>query len=202
MAVDKGTQMEKVLLIDFENVQNINLEQIEKFDYRIYVFIGQSQNKIPFDLVKMAQKLGGKLEWVKIDGNGANALDFHIAYYLGNQIAKNRNHEYVILSKDKGFDPLVRFITKQNVKCRRINSIIEISPPRKSDGHNEEYRKILENLKKIEKAKRPRKRNTLKQHVKTLLGKTLSDETCIEIIDQLFIEGVISEENNKLIYEL
>ena len=35
MAVDKGTQMEKVLLIDFENVQSLNLEQIEKFDYRI-----------------------------------------------------------------------------------------------------------------------------------------------------------------------
>lgn len=202
MATDKGRQMEKVLLIDFENVQNINLGQIEKFDYRIYVFIGQSQNKIPFDLVKTAQQLGGKLEWVKIDGNGANALDFHIAYYLGNQISKNRNYEYVILSKDKGFDPLVRFITKQNVKCRRINSIIEIAPPLKGDGHNEEFKKILDNLKKIEKAKRPRKRNTLKQHVKTLLGKALSDEACIDIIDQLFIDGIISEENGKLIYEL
>ncbi len=39
MAADKGVQMEKVLLIDFENVQNINLEQIEKFDYRIYTMI-------------------------------------------------------------------------------------------------------------------------------------------------------------------
>lgn len=201
-AADKGDGMEKVLLIDFENVQNINLEQIEKSDFRIYVFIGESQNKIPFDLVKTAQKLGGKLEWVKIDGNGANALDFHISYYLGSQIEKNRNNEYVILSKDKGFDPLVRFITKQNVKCRRINSIIEIAPSRKSDGRNEEYRKILENLKKIEKAKRPRKRNTLKQHVKSLLGKTLTEGMCDEIIDQLFIKGVVSEENAKLIYEL
>ena len=194
--------MEKVLLIDFENIQNINLEQIEKFDYRIYVFIGESQNKIPFVLVKPAQKLGVKLEWIKIDGNGANALDFHIAYYLGNQIEKNPDSEYVILSKDKGFDPLVRFITKKNVKCRRINSIIEIAPSRTSDDHNEEYRKVHENLKKIEKAKRPRKASTLKQHVKSLLGKTLTDEICNEIIDQLFIEGAVSEENGKLIYEL
>jgi len=202
MAADKGVQMEKVLLIDFENVQNINLEQIEKFDYRIYVFIGESQNKIPFDLVKAAQKLGGKLKWIKIDGNGANALDFHIAYFLGNQIEKDRNNEYVILSKDKGFDPLVKFITKKNVKCRRINSIIEIAPTRKSDSHNEEYRKVLENLKKIDKAKKPRRRNTLKQHVKSLLGKTLTEEICNEIIDQLFIERIVSEENGKLIYEL
>ena len=194
--------MEKVLLIDYENVQNINLEQIEKAEYRIYVFIGESQNKIPFDLVKSAQKLGGKLEWIKIDGNGSNALDFHVAYYLGNQIERNRDNEYVILSKDKGFDPLVRFITKQNVKCKRINSIIEISSPQQNKEHNNEYRKVLENLKKIEKAKRPRKRNTLKQHIKSLLGKTLSDEIFNEIIDQLFIEKIVSEENSKIIYEL
>ena len=174
--------MEKILLIDYENIQNITLEQIEKADYRIYVFIGESQNKIPFDLVKSAQKLGGKLEWIKINGNGSNALDFHVAYYLGNQIERNRDNEYVILSKDKGFDPLVRFITKQNVKCKRINSIIEISSPQHSKEHNNEYRKVLENLKKIEKVKRPRKRNTLKQHVKSLLGKTLSDEIFNEII--------------------
>jgi hypothetical protein len=202
MTSDKGAQMEKVLLVDFENVQNINLGQIEKFDYRIYVFIGKSQSKIPFDLVREAQKLGGKLEWIKIDGNGSNALDFHIAYYLGNQIERNPNNEYLILSKDKGFDPLIRFITKQNVKCRRINSIIEIAPPVKSDSPNEEYRKVLDNLKKIEKVKRPRRRNTLTKHIKTLLGKTLTDEICNEIIDRLFIEGVLSEENSKLIYGL
>ena len=80
----------KKLLIDFENIQNINLEQIEKADYRIYVFIGESQNKIPFDLVKSAQKLGSKLEWIKNDGNESNALDFHVAYYLINQIERNR----------------------------------------------------------------------------------------------------------------
>ena len=61
---------------------------------------------------------------------------------------------------------------------------------------------MLENLKKIAKAKRPRKRNTLKQHVRSLLGKTLSDEALDEIIDQLFIEKIVSEENNKIIYEL
>ena len=194
--------MEKILLIDYENIQSINLEQIEKADYRIYVFIGESQNKIPFDLVKSAQKLGGKLEWIKIDGNGSNALDFHVAYYLGNQIEKNRDNEYVILSKDKGFDPLVRFISKQNVKCKRINSIIEISSPKQNKEHNNEYRKVIENLKKIEKAKRPRKRNTLKQHVKSLLGKTISEEMFDVIIDQLFIEKVVSEENSRIIYEL
>ena len=194
--------MEKVLLIDFENIQDINLDQIESSDYRICVFIGESQNKIPLELVKSAQKLGNRLEWLKIDGNGRNALDFHIAYYLGSQVEKNRSNEYIILSKDKGFDPLVRYIAKQNVKCNRINSIIEIASPRKTKDHDQEYRKVIENLRKIEKGKRPRKRNTLKQHVNALLGKTLTEERLNEIIDRLFIERLVSEENSILTYEL
>jgi len=194
--------MEKVLLIDYENIQNINLQQIAEADYKIYVFIGASQNRIPFDLVKSAQNLGDKLEWIKIDGNGSNALDFHVAYYLGNQIERNRDNEYIILSKDKGFDPLVRFIMKQNVKCKRINSIIEISSQQQGKDNDSEYRKVLENLSKIDKVKRPRKRNTLKQHVKSLLGKTFPEETINEVIDQLFIDKIVSEENGKVIYEL
>jgi hypothetical protein len=97
---------------------------------------------------------------------------------------------------------LVRYVAKQNVKCKRINSIIEIVSPRKAKDHDQEYRKVIENLSKIEKGKRPRKRNTLKQHVKALLGKTLMDERLNEIIDQLFIEGRVSEENTILTYEL
>ena len=199
---NQGANMEKVLLIDFENIQDINLDQIESSDYRICVFIGESQNKIPLELVKSAQKLGNRLEWLKINGNGRNALDFHIAYYLGSQVEKNRSNEYIILSKDKGFDPLIRYVAKQNVKCKRINSIIEIVSPRKAKDHDQEYRKVIENLRKIDKGKRPRKRNTLKQHVKALLGKTLMDERLNEIIDQLFIEGLVSEENSILTYEL
>lgn len=194
--------MEKVLLVDYENVQNIDFSLISEPDFRIYVFIGDSQNRIPFDLVKSAQKLGDRLEWIKIDGQGSNALDFHVAYYLGSQIQKNPDNEYIILSKDKGFDPLLRFITKQNIKCKRINSIIEISKFQVGKEPNKEYLKVLENLKKIEKVKRPRRRNTLKQHVKSLLGKTLPEETIDEIIDQLFISKIVSEEKGKVIYEL
>ena len=178
------------------------MDQIEKSNYRILLFIGESQNKIPFELVKSAQKLGSRLEWIKIDGNGNNALDFHIAYHLGGQVEKESSNEYVILSKDKGFDPLVRYVTRQNVKCRRISSIIEIGSTRKSKDPDQEYRKVLENLKKIEKGKRPRKRSTLKQHVKALLGKTLTEDRLNEVVDQLFIEGLVSEENGKLKYEL
>lgn len=194
--------MDKVLLIDFENIQAVSLDQLPDSTYRVCVFIGESQNKIPLELVTAAQRLGDRLEWLKIDGSGRNALDFHIAYYLGSHVEKNRGSEYIILSKDKGFDPLVRHITKQNIRCRRINSIMELASSRKVKQHDEDYRKAIENLKKIERTKRPRRRSTLRQHVKGLLGKGTSEARLNEVIDQLFIEGAVSEENGAVTYQI
>ncbi len=45
----------------------------------------------------------------KIEGNGSNALDFHIAMELGCIIENSNKPECVVLSKDKGFDPLLLF---------------------------------------------------------------------------------------------
>jgi len=59
------------------------LDDLSKDKFKILIFICQSQNKIPFELVIAAQNFGSQLEWIKIDGNGPNALDFHIAFYLG-----------------------------------------------------------------------------------------------------------------------
>jgi len=193
--------MTKILLVDYENVQNINLEKIPKKDFMVYLFIGESQNKIPFNMVIDAQKFGEKLIWIKIDGNGSNALDFHIAFYLGNMANEKSNDEYIILSKDKGFDPLIRYVLKKNIKCKRINSINEIFPNESTSIKNiSELEKVIDNLKKIGKPKRPRKRSTLIKHMKTLIGKQFSDQAINDLVDELFIEKYITEENGNLKY--
>ena len=192
----------KVLLIDYENIQQIDLSLLEDIDIQIKLFIGKSQNKIPFTLVSDAQRFGSNIEWIKIDGNGNNALDFHIAYYLGFLTRIDQKSEYIILSKDKGFDPIVRYVMKKKITCRRINSIIEILANQKKPSINETNKnKVLENLKKIDKLKRPRKRGTLHKHVVSFAKGTMPEKEVTEIIDELFIEGLISEENNRLKYE-
>ncbi len=119
--------MSKVMLIDYENVQGINLSEMHGMDFRVKIFTGNSQSKIPIELVTSAQVLGNQLEWIRIDGNGPNALDFHIAYYLGALIAKDPGDDYFILSKDKGFDPLIKYITKRKIYCRRILAISDVA---------------------------------------------------------------------------
>ncbi|MBE3143953.1 MAG: hypothetical protein IMZ61_08525 [Planctomycetes bacterium] len=123
--------MSKVLYIDYENVQNVDLSRIAQPDFKIWVFTGVSQSRIPIELVRSTQALGNNLKWMPVDGNGPNALDFHIAYYLGVHVAENPKDEYFILSKDKGFDPLIKHVAKNKIKCRRISTMAEIeSAPR------------------------------------------------------------------------
>jgi hypothetical protein len=194
--------MSKVLLIDYENVQDVNLSQIARLDCLVWVFTGSSQSKIPIELVSSAQVLGHRLNWIRIDGNGPNALDFHIAYYLGASISKNPGNEYFILSKDKGFDPLIRHIARERVICKRISNISEVKSLRAVKEPDGDYAKVVKNLKKIEKSRLPRSRRTLNQHLKTLVGAPQTEEKLDRIVEQLFSSGLIIEENNRLRYEI
>lgn len=66
------------VLIDFENVQPKNLELLSKHPFRILVFVGASQTKVSYELAEAMQRLGENARYIKIEGNGRNALDFHI----------------------------------------------------------------------------------------------------------------------------
>ena len=118
---------QKLLLVDYENVQQIDFCRLGD-SFNVVVFLGSSQKTLPVDLVSRAQPLGKRLTWQPIDGNGSNALDFYIACHLGRLIETTPNVDCIVLSKDKGFDPLLRHMNQEGLKCRRINSLLELEP--------------------------------------------------------------------------
>ena len=196
--------MKTTLFIDYENVQNVALSQLTTKNMDIKLFVGNLQNKIPFGMVTEAQRLGDQLEWVKIEGQGKNALDFHIAFFLGYYSSQNDIDEFIILSKDKGYDPLVKFLNSRNTKCRRINSLLELTSTRVEEAQfeDESFDKVLENLGKIPKQKRPRKRSTLRKHIKSLFNNKIEDNEVDSIIDHLFIREHVSEMNHNISYNM
>ena len=107
---DEMNTMQKCILVDYENVQSIDISKIDIKNCAIKVFVGNSQPKIAFDLVEKVQKFGDRGEWIRIEGTGPNALDFHIAFFLGVLASTDKNTEFVIISKDTGFDPLIAFM--------------------------------------------------------------------------------------------
>jgi hypothetical protein len=114
----------RYLLVDFENVPKVDLAALPD-DVTVPFFFGASQKSVSKDFLKTALKLGPRFVPVDIEGQGKNALDFHIAFYLGEYLAKFADADCVILSRDKGFDPLVKHLVGRGFRVRRVASIGE-----------------------------------------------------------------------------
>jgi hypothetical protein len=191
---------QKLLLVDFENVQQVDLARLDD-SVEVAIFVGAAQKSIPIDLVASAQKLGARVEWHRIDANGKNALDFFIAYYLGRLAERRAELHCIVLSRDKGFDPLLRHLNKNGLRCRRINSMMELDPKTESPSNDLNYQRVIDILGKVEKKARPRKRRTLSQYIRSIIPQNVEPSEVERIIDTLFAKKMVSETNNVITYE-
>ena len=96
------------VLIDYENVQPEAMAVLNEEHFKVIVFVGANQAKVSFDVASALQQMGERAEYVRISGNGSNALDFHIAFYIGQLAAREPDAYFHIVSKDTGLDPLVQ----------------------------------------------------------------------------------------------
>ena len=111
------------VLIDFENVQPKALDRLQPGAVRIKVFLGQHQTRLMLELVQALQPFGVDAEYIAIEGSGPDAVDFHIAFYIGRLAAAEPGASFTIISKDKGFDPLVRHLIGLGIPCQRLPDI-------------------------------------------------------------------------------
>lgn len=119
-------------LIDFENVQPKALDRLKPGTSRIKVFLGQHQTKLMLELVQALQPFGADAEYIPIQGSGPDAVDFHIAFYIGRLASMHPGVAFNIISKDKGFDPLVKHLALLGFDCKRLPEIPEpahVTPP-------------------------------------------------------------------------
>ncbi len=192
--------IQRLLLIDFENVQHVELARLDK-NVRVTIFVGASQKSIPIELVANAQKLGTRVQWSRIDANGKNALDFFIACELGRIAERESQLECFVLSRDKGFDPLLRHLKKNGLKCRRISSMVELEPKRDPPPNDPNFQRVIEILGKSEKKSRPRKRKTLAQHILSIFQNKITQKEVERIVDTLFAKKMVLENNKAITYQ-
>lgn len=188
---------ERVLFVDLENVQKVDLSLVP-IDARVMIFYGITQRKLPEDLVVQAQPLGSRLKWIKISGQGPNALDFHIAFYLGQELASSPSSECAILSRDTGFDPLARHLQALGHSCRRVLTLKDAFPGEERT-QADHFARLIELLKK--ETVRPAKRKGLSGKVKSWFPK-LQEEARVALIQRLFDQSLVRESEKTLTYEL
>jgi hypothetical protein len=71
------------VMVDYESVQPKSLELLKPEHFSIRIFLGPTNTKLARGLVTAMQAMGTRAEYVELDVSAKNALDFHIAYYLG-----------------------------------------------------------------------------------------------------------------------
>lgn len=191
------------VLIDFENVQPSNLEVLKAHSFKVVVFVGANQVKIPFDLAAAMQALGGAAQYIKITGTGKNALDFHIAYYIGELAAKDSSACFHIISRDTGFDTLIKHLKSRGIKIQRERDLAEIPVVRISTASSSDdmVSAIVKNLAGRGQS-RPRKVKTLSNTINSLFTEKLSEQQLSSIVKDLEQRKFIKVNNGNVSYQL
>lgn len=191
------------VLIDFENLQPGNLEVLQAHSFKVLVFVGATQTKVPFDFATAMQALGESARYVKISGTGKNALDFHIAYYIG-ELAENEPGAYFhIISRDTGFDPLIKHLKHKKIKIQRERDLAEIPVLRLSlaTSKDEKIAAIVKNLTGRGQS-RPRKVKTLSNTINSLFTENLSEQQLAALVNELEQKQYIKVRNSNVSYHL
>lgn len=197
------------LLIDFENVQPKTLELLNGQPFKVFVFHGVNQTRVPLGLAKALQPLGNSVSYIQVSGSGRNALDFHIAFKLGQLVTERRGDCYYILSKDAGFDPLIKHLQAEGIQAQRIKDVADVPLPGRSGGgaardkttsSPEKLGTVVANLQK--RSGRPRKVSTLKSTINALFSKSLKESELNDILAALAAKKYIIVEGDNVSYRL
>jgi hypothetical protein len=191
------------VLIDFESVQPESLETLIHDQFKVIVFVGANQTKLPFEVAKSLQNLGSRAEYIKLSGHGSNALDFHIAYYIGRLAAIEPSAYFHVISKDRGFDPLIQHLRSKKILAGRVRTIADI-PGLKASNSKSPQERIADILAKLQqlKAAKPRTIKTLSSTIASLFQNRLSAEEVAFLVQSLVNHGYLDVVGTKVTYAL
>lgn len=192
-----------VILVDFENVQPRDIGLLTGGPFKVKVFLGPNQSKVPVILAAALQTLGGNAEYVCLETAGNNAVDFHIAYYIGVLSAEEPTAYFHIISKDTGFDPLIKYLKGRKIFAQRSTCIADIPyfKPALPAGNEAQVTIVVADLIR-RKASKPRTKKTLMSTLHALFKKELSEQQLSQLFATLCTRGMVKVDGTKVSYNL
>lgn len=191
------------VLVDFENVQPKDIGLLKDGPFKVKVFLGPNQSKIPIALAAALQALGDNAEYIVLETAGNNALDFHIAYYIGALSAAEPTAFFHIISKDKGFDSLLKYLKGKKIFAQRSTCIADIPyfKPVLPTAPEAQVDAVVADLIR-RKAAKPRTQKTLLSTLHALFKKELSEQQLSALFAALCKRGIVKVEGTKVSYAL
>ena len=209
------------VLIDFENVHVKSLALLKEKNFCVRVFLGPKNSRLPTELVLAMKSLGDHADYIVLDAGGHNALDFHITYYLGRLAAADPSGFFHLISKDTGFDSLIKHMNASGILCERSVSIESIpclantstKPERpqaeitsKAKGlakkkAPELVEHVLANLIK-RKSALPRLEKTLRSTMRAICGAQYSEKEIEAVLNRLIKKKYVTVDGARVSYTL
>jgi hypothetical protein len=203
------------VFVDLENVKSIDATVLGGKNLKLHLFLGPQNKKLDVEVVEKLLENAQAVQMVRTVTVGKNALDFVLAYHLGQAVLTDPKGYFHIVSKDAGYDALVELLKSRHVKVKRHSDWGELhfqSPPKPAPAGaptpvaskaldvpapqavakppsppalSSAASKLVENLKKLEKPKRPKKEKGLTAHAKPFCGKAPTDELVVKLMGEL-----------------
>ncbi len=191
------------VLVDFENVQPKDIGLLKDGPFKVRVFLGPNQSKIPVALAAALQSLGESAEYIVLETAGNNALDFHIAYYIGALSAAEPNAFFHVISKDTGFDSLLKYLKGKKIFAQRSACIADIPyfKPALPAAPEAQVEAVIADLTR-RKASKPRTQKTLLSTLHALFKKDLSEQQLAGLFAALCGRGIVKVEGTRVSYSL
>lgn len=184
------------VFVDFENVHTVDSTLIGTKTVSFTLLLGAKQTKLDATLVEKMLTHAANVELIRLTSSGKNALDFALSYYVGRKVLADPTAYFHIISKDKGYDPLIEHLRARHINARRHDDFASLTfshKPKESpaptkmapaEGEDGLMTRIVERLRK-NVTNRPKKKTTLLSHLKSNLGKDATEADAAGMFEQL-----------------
>lgn len=192
------------VFVDFENIKTIDAAVVSGKNLTFHLFFGPQNLKLDIALVEVLLEHAQAVKMIRSPKSGKNALDFVLAYHLGQAVLADPKGYYHIVSKDGGFDSLVELLKTKQVKVKRhmdwsglhftsapksaaeppSATATPAPPPAAPKALSAAAETVLANLRKSAKS-RPKRKKTLVSHAGSFLGKDATADAAERVVEEL-----------------
>lgn len=164
-----------IYLIDYENVHYAGLKGIDHLNPQdeVILFYGNSASTIPMELHIDIANSGAKVQYIKIDKIGKNYLDFQLSATAGYKVGTTEQTNYIIISKDTGFDAVLDLWNGPNISGRKLT-------------FSRQEQIVVKDAGKSKKGK-SKKATVTKTAVKTSVKKSTDKKTTIKKVESKIV---------------
>ncbi len=125
--------MKRVYFVDYENVDTNGLDGLSRLTSQdiLYIYYSEAHSRMSFGLHRRICESNSEFLYRKIKDSSKNALDNELKREA-EKVINDRNADYYIISKDKGYRGLVKSKVLEGYKVDQFPTISETNKDKKN----------------------------------------------------------------------